>query len=170
MENTNNDSEDPPILLNDSIISSLKTCKLIKLHESPINNISVSNDGSLYLTSGNDNKIFVYSIKQNDKIRNLVNKKYGCDKAIFTHHTNAILCASKTDYRIMYWCTHNNQILYSFLGHSDLITDLSMNPFNDLFISTSNDKTSRLWDLNKKNVCAFSKIVSAPFLTTQERY
>ena len=68
MENTNNDSEASPILLNDSIISSLKTCKLIKLHESPLNNISVSNDGLLYLTSGNDNKIFVYSIKQNDKI------------------------------------------------------------------------------------------------------
>ena len=79
-----------------------------------------------------------------------MNKKYGCDKAIFTHNTKAILCASKSDYRIMYWCTHNNQILFSFLGHSDIITDLCINPFNDLFISTSNDKTSRLWDLNQK--------------------
>ena len=167
MEKTNNDSEVSPILLNDSLISSLKTCKLIKLHESPINNISVSNDGLLYLTSGNDNKIFVYSIKQNDKIRNLVNKKYGCDKAIFTHHSNAILCASKTDYRIMYWCTHNNQILFSFLGHSDLITDLSMNPFNDLFLSTSNDKTSRLWDLNKKTcLCIFHDSQCAIFDNT----
>ena len=136
MENINNTTEDSPILLNDSIISSLKTCKLLKLHQSPLNNISVNNDGSLYLTSGNDSSIYIYSIKQNEIIRHLVNKKYGCDKAIFTHHTNAILCASKTDYRIMYWCIHNNQILFSFLGHSDLITDLSMNPFSDLFLST----------------------------------
>ena len=167
MENINNTTEGSSILLNDSIISSLKTCKLLKLHQSPLNNISVNNDGSLYLTSGNDSSIYIYSIKQNEIIRHLVNKKYGCDKAIFTHHTNAILCASKTDYRIMYCCIHNNQILFSFLGHSDLITDLSMNPFSDLFLSTSNDKTSRLWDLNKKKcLCIFQDSQCAIFDNT----
>ena len=168
MENVNNIlEEDSSIILTDSMISSLKTCRLLKLHESPLNNICVNNDGSLYLTSGNDSSIYIYSIKQNETIRHLVNKKYGCDKAIFTHHTNAILCASKNDYRIMYWCTHNNQILFSFLGHSDLITDLSMNPFNDLFLSTSNDKTSRLWDLNKKKcLCIFQDSQCAIFDNT----
>ena len=168
MENVNNiQEEDSSMILTDSMISSLKTCRLLKLHESPLNNICVNNDGSLYLTSGNDSSIYIYSIKQNETIRHLVNKKYGCDKAIFTHHTNAILCASKNDYRIMYWCTHNNQILFSFLGHSDLITDLSMNPFNDLFLSTSNDKTSRLWDLNKKKcLCIFQDSQCANFDNT----
>jgi COMPASS component SWD2 len=67
----------------------------------------------------------------------------------------------------MYWCTHNNQILFSFLGHSDLIIDLTMNPFNDLFISTSNDKTSRLWDLNKKKcLCIFQDSQCANFDNT----
>ena len=103
MENVNNIlEEDSSIILTDSMISSLKTCRLLKLHESPLNNICVNNDGSLYLTSGNDSSIYIYSIKQNETIRHLVNKKYGCDKAIFTHHTNAVLCASKNDYRIMY--------------------------------------------------------------------
>lgn len=161
--------EDSPIILTDSIISSLKTCKLIKLHESPISNISLNTDGSLYLTSGSDCQIYIYSIKQdqNDIIRHLINKKYGCEKAIFTHHQNAILCAGKNDFRIMYWCIHNNQILYSFLGHSDIITDLSMNPFNDLFLSTSNDRTSRLWDLNKKKcLCIFQDSQCAAFDNT----
>ncbi len=166
MEKTKGAS-DNQIVLNDKIIASLKTCNLIKLHESPLNNISVSNDGTLYLTSGNDNQIFIYSIIKNEKIRQLVNNKYGCDKAIFTHNTKAILCASKIDYRIMYWCTHNNKILFSFLGHSDIITDLTINPFNDLFISTSNDKTSRLWDLNlKKCLCIFQDSQCAVFDNT----
>ena len=155
------------IILTDSIIASLKTCNLIKKHESPLNNISVSNDGTLYLTSGNDNQIFIYSLLKNEIIRQLVNKKYGCDKAIFTHSTKAILCASKSDYRIMYWCTHNNKLLFSFLGHSDIITDLTINPFNDLFISTSNDKTSRLWDLNlKKCLCIYQDSQCAAFDNT----
>ena len=171
MENSNipSQEEDSPLQLTDSLISSLKTCKLIKLHESPITNVSLTSDGTLYLTSGSDCQIYVYSIKQdqNDIIRHLTNKKYGCDKAIFTHHQNAILCAAKTDFRIMYWCIHNNQILYSFLGHSDIITDLSMNPYNDLFISTSNDRTSRLWDLNnKKCLCIFQDSQCAVFDNT----
>ena len=166
MENQENSSE-ASMILNDSIISSLKTCNLIKKHELPLNNISVSNDGNLYLTSGNDNQIFIYSLLKNEIIRQLVNKRYGCDKAIFTHNTKAILCASKSDFRIMYWCTHNNRILFSFLGHSDIITDLCLNPFNDLFISTSNDKTSRLWDLEqKKCLCIFQDSQCAVFDNT----
>jgi WD40 repeat protein len=51
----------------------------------------------------------------------------------------------------MYWCLHNNEVLFSFLGHSDLITDITMNPINDKFLTTSRDKTSRLWDLGKKS-------------------
>lgn len=169
MEENSNSAPDTPITLTDSIISSLKTCNLLKNHEAPLNNISVSNDGNLYLTSGNDNQIFIYSLLKNEIIRHLVNKKFGCDKAIFTHNTKAILCASKSDYRIMYWCTHNNKILYSFLGHSDIITDLCINPFNDLFMSTSNDKTSRLWDLNKKKcLCIFQDSQCAVFDNTEK--
>lgn len=161
------DSSNPPIPFNEEAISSLKTCNLLKFHELPINNISVNKDGTLYLTSGNDNKICVYSLLKNEKIRQLVNKSHGCDKAIFTHHTEAILCASKKDYRIMYWCLHNNKILFSFLGHSDNIIDLCMNPYNDLFISTSTDKTSRLWDLNKRTcLCIFQNSQCAVFDNT----
>ena len=41
------------------------TCNLIQLYESLLNDISISNDGTLYLTSGNDNQIFIYSIINN---------------------------------------------------------------------------------------------------------
>ena len=137
----------------DSLITNLKTCKVIKLHESLINNISFSPDGNKILTSGNDNLICLYSFSKNEK-KHLVNNIYGCDKAIFTHNTNAILVASKTDYRIMYWCIHSNEILFSFKCHSNTITELILNPVNDLFISSSLDGTSCIWDLNLRK-CAF---------------
>ena len=42
-----------------------------------------------------------------------------------------------------------------------------MNPFNDLFLSTSNDRTSRLWDLNKKKcLCIFQDSQCAAFDNT----
>ena len=45
MENVNNIQEEDSLILTDSMISSLKTCRLLKLHESPLNNICVNNDG-----------------------------------------------------------------------------------------------------------------------------
>lgn len=64
----------------------------------------------------------------------------------------------------MYWCLHNNEVLYSFLGHSDLITDITINPINDLFLTTSRDKTSRLWDLSKRQcACIFQDSNFATF-------
>jgi len=64
----------------------------------------------------------------------------------------------------MYWCLHSNEILFSFLGHADLIIDISINPQNDLFLTTSRDKTSRLWNLEKRTcVCIFQDSNFATF-------
>lgn len=64
----------------------------------------------------------------------------------------------------MYWCLHSNEVIFSFLGHSDLITDITMNPINDMFLTTSRDKTSRLWDLSKRTcLCIFQDSNSATF-------
>ena len=64
----------------------------------------------------------------------------------------------------MYWCLHNNEVIFSFLGHSDLITSICLSPITDLFITTSRDKTSRLWDLKeRKCLCIFQESNHAVF-------
>ena len=145
LENSNQilqsqENESPIKSYTDQIISSFKTCNRIKVHESQINGLNISSDGNLILTSSKDDSITIYSIQRNEISSHYNNKTHGCEKAIFTHDSNAILCASKNDYRIMYWLLHNNEILFSFQGHSDVITELNLNPNNDLFISTSLDK------------------------------
>ena len=64
------------------------------------------------------------------KINTYYNKNYGVDLVRFTHHNKCILCASKRDshYRIMYWSLHDNNILCSFIGHTDSITTIDLNP------------------------------------------
>jgi len=64
----------------------------------------------------------------------------------------------------MYWSLHNNEVIFSFLGHSDLITSINMSPITDLFLTTSRDKTSRLWDLKqRKCLCIFQESNHAVF-------
>ena len=148
----------------EDMIKSFKTCEIIKKNEDQINSIDYSEDGTKILTSSDDNSISIFDIEKNEISKHLINKTYGCDKAIFTHNSNAILAAGKIDFRIMYWCLHSNEILFSFKGHSDFITDLSMNPNNDLFLSTSNDGVSCLWDLHeRKCVCIFQNSNCAAF-------
>jgi COMPASS component SWD2 len=38
-----------------------------------------------------------------------------------------------------------------FKGHTDSITNLMINPKDDYFLTTSNDNTMRIWNLNSKN-------------------
>ena len=72
----------------------------------------------------------------------------------FTHHNKCILCASKRDshYRIMYWSLHDNNILCSFIGHTDTITQIDLNPRDSSFVSCSKDGSTRVWDYQSK-VC-----------------
>jgi len=81
-------------------------------------------------------------------------KKYGVDFIRFTHHQNAVICASKNnwDESLRYWSLHDNRYLRYFKGHRNSVVSLSMSPVNDTFISGSADETIRLWDL-RSNAC-----------------
>lgn len=48
--------------------------------------------------------------------------------------------------RIMYWSLHDNNILCSFVGHTDTIISLDLNPLNSTFVSTAKDQTTRVWE------------------------
>lgn len=134
--------------LTDKNISNIKSFDVIKQFTKQINSIDFSEDGLYLIASSNDDSLILYNIPKKETIKKLYNKDFGIENAIFTHSSQVILCSSSRDFRIMYWNLHNNEVIYSFLGHTDLISDLTINPKDDTFLSVSQDKTSRLWDLN----------------------
>lgn len=103
---------------------------------------------SILLNSKTDSAFIV----SHRKINTYYNKNYGVDLVRFTHHNKCILCASKREnqYRIMYWSLHDNNILCSFLGHNDVITNIDLNPQDASFLSVSQDGTTRVWEYQKK--------------------
>lgn len=50
---------------------------------------------------------------------------------------------------INYLSLHDNKILRQFRGHSGEVINISMSPVNDHFLSSSKDRTVRLWDLQQ---------------------
>jgi COMPASS component SWD2 len=70
-----------------------------------------------------------------------------------SHHDNLILFSGKGSptqpigqrNAIHYWSLHDNKILRKFRGHTDQITSISMCPADDSFLTSSLDRTVRLW-------------------------
>lgn len=113
-----------------------------------------------------DFSVALYDLERGEKINTYYNKNYGVDLVKFTHHNKTILCASKRDshYRIMYWSLHDNNILCSFIGHTDSITNIDLNPKDSSFLSCSKDGTTRVWEYQeKKCLIKFNKARTACF-------
>lgn len=117
-----------------------------------MNSVDISHDGKYLVAGSDDSSVGLYDLERGEKINTYYNKNYGVNLVRFTHHNKTILCASKRDqhYRIMYWSLHDNNILCSFLGHSDSITSIDLNPADSSFLSCSKDGSTRVWEYQKK--------------------
>jgi len=69
---------------------------------------------------------------------------------VSTNFSIRIIELTKNLVRIMYWSLHDNNILCSFVGHTDQITHLDLNPLNSTFVSCSKDGSTRVWEYEKK--------------------
>lgn len=64
---------------------------------------------------------------------------------------------------IRYLATHDNSFIRYFEGHEGTVTDLSLHPGADNFISCSVDNTALLWDIRTKNY-AGKLFLNTPYL------
>ncbi|PHH50263.1 Set1 complex component swd2 [Ceratocystis fimbriata CBS 114723] len=107
--------------------------------------------GELLMTSESDETIQIYSVREGRHEKSLLSKKYGAKLARFTHLSSGIVYAStKQNDAIRYLATHDNSFIRYFEGHDGRVTDISMHPGNDTFISCSVDNTIRLWTLGTR--------------------
>jgi len=97
-----------------------------------VNSLDISHDGKFLVASSDDSSVALYDLERGEKLNYYYNKSNGVDLVRFTHHNKCILAASRRDsnYRIMYWSLHDNNILCSFIGHQDVITRIDLNPKN----------------------------------------
>jgi COMPASS component SWD2 len=69
-----------------------------------------------------------------------------------THHDKCVLFSGSNDAHkntINYLSVHDNKILREFSGHLGQVTDISVSPVDDTFLSSSVDGTVRLWDIGQ---------------------
>jgi COMPASS component SWD2 len=55
---------------------------------------------------------------------------------------------------VTYVSVYDNAVLRTFSGHSSKVTNLSMSPVDDRFLSSSDDRTIRLWNIQQPGCIA----------------
>lgn len=141
--------------LTDTVMKSFRLAKSFHNHSGRINSLDFSPNGEKLLSSSDDDSISVCDLEPHlVNQRTMFSKKYGVAHIRYTHSgTSAIHASTKLDHTIRHLSLADNRYLRYFLGHTDKVTSLAMSPgHHEVFLSTSLDKTVRLWDNRSANV------------------
>lgn len=156
-------TESPIMKLDDTNITKFKVAKEFSENKARINSIDFSHDGKNLISSSDDDNIILYDCEKGTKKRDIMSHKYGADLIRYTHASNtAIHTSNKLNDTIRYLSLHDNKYLRYFVGHSERVVTLSMSPADDQFISGSEDKTIRLWDLKSDKHIGILKDLESP--------
>lgn len=179
---TSNGSSPATLLLTNSLMTKLKPAKIFKTVVDPaapgsslqrpqsagprhITGITFDDRGDHLVTAAEDETFRLYSCKTAKPPKILYSKKYGVDLPRFTHKSSAIIHAStKEDDTIRYHSLHDNKYLQYFKGHKGKVISLEVSPVDDGFMSSSMDKTVRLWDLRAPTCRGLLTLPSFPII------
>jgi len=128
--------------------------RVFQENEGRINSLDFHRKEDLLVTAGEDDSIHVYNTNTGLSQKTLYSKKHGIHCVTFTHHPNSIVYASNKghDHSLRYLSLYDNRYLRYFSGHVDRVTSLCLSSKTDQFMSSSLDKSVRMWDL-RSNLC-----------------
>jgi len=139
--------------------------------KSPATSISYHEDGNhLYVTSESDSKLRLVDCQNGTSDRPAYKfERDGVRLVEKTHHNLCVLytgIGSKNQLvgqrnAIHYLSLYDNKLLRDFRGHSGEVTDLSMSPVDDSFMSVSTDRTVRMWNLQQAGCLAELELPSS---------
>lgn len=145
------------VKLSDPLIQSLAVGKVFRDQRGSVTGMDFTYDGLNLVTCGEDNSVFVYSCERAQRTRHLRCEKYGCSLIRFLHNDKdgAVAASrSETDHVLKYWDFHENKYLRLFRGHAARPLSISPHPYEDVFLTGSEDRTVMLWDLRQERPSA----------------
>lgn len=135
-----------------------KICSVIR-GKRPCTSMSFHEDGAhLFVTSEADSRMrLVDCLRGVSDTPAIKFERDGVRLVEATHHNRCVLVTGKGDktlnvgqrHPITYLSLHDNKILRQFRGCGAEVSDLSLSPIDDSFLSCSGDRTVRLWNLQQ---------------------
>ena len=125
-------------------------------HRNPCTSLSYHADGKhLFIANEKDSKVTLVDAIQSGKSIG----EYKCDREgvsclSATHNDYCVLAAGSKQTTVQYWSLYDNKILRKFKGHTSTIYDINVCPTEDMFLTSSNDQTVRLWNMEQAGCVA----------------
>lgn len=148
------------ITYNDSLIGSFYKFDGLMNHNDKINSIDFYTDGYTLLTSGDDDLICIYDIKEKRILYWFYDKVYGIQNAHFTQKKEEVIYSGKLDYRIILLSCREKKVLFNFYGHKDKVLQIKTNFSKNIFLSSDASFQTFLWNLSSKRCEALFKDTS----------
>merc|ERR1712212_58767 len=115
------------------------------------------------MASSDDDSISIYLMKDGTLKKKVFSKKYGVTHVTFTKNcSRCIYGSNKRNHDIRYHDLDEDKYIRYFNGHQRTVISLAMNPVTDLFLSGSEDKSLRLWDVRSNHCQGFLKTQGTP--------
>lgn len=155
-----------PVILDDDFIRSFKVAKVFRENTENITSLCFSFSGNFLASSGLDNKIDLYNCHQGTHVHSTFSQKYGVDNICYSPDEDKILHSSTSNNdAIRFLCFSNNAYVRYFVGHTKKVTGLNFAGNTCSFLSSSLDKTVRLWDLRVEGFQSVLNVAGASLAT-----
>ncbi|KRX94393.1 WD repeat-containing protein 82 [Trichinella pseudospiralis] len=155
----------PYIMLNvdENMFRQFSPRKIFPFNQLPVNSLDFSQDGSVLATGSDDDSIYLYDCCLGIKKGLVSCKKYGVDHVRYFPLSTAVVHAStKVDDSVRYLSLEENNYIRYFTGHTKRVTALCMNGHDNTFLSCSEDKSVRLWDIRSSNCHGYIETCGIP--------
>lgn len=142
------------LVVTDKVLSTFSPTKAFNYHKgASITSLDFDDSGQYLISSGIDKSIQLYDVHKGIHYKDIQSQKYGAHLSKFTHKDLNCLYVSTPstedeiqDHSIRYLSLSDKKYIRYFKGHSQQVMSLEVNPVHDTFISSSIDRTVKIWD------------------------
>ncbi|PAX53025.1 nSTAND1 domain-containing NTPase [Brunnivagina elsteri] len=127
----------------DNSCISLKCMVLYKAHNSQINDVAISNDGEIIVSSSDDKTVRIWNLNKWSLNKNIKKQNQTIYSIDFNPNNKDFITAG-WDGTVNFW--ENNQQVKSFKAHESIISAIKFSHDGKIIATASADKTVKLWN------------------------
>ncbi|MBD1935600.1 MULTISPECIES: eIF2A-related protein [Cyanophyceae] len=128
-----------------TILSKIHEQNRLEGHKAPVNDISFSSDGQVFVSASNDSSIMLWR-RDGTLIAKFVGHSHWVNSVSFSPDGQTIVSASN-DKTVKIW-RRDGTLVTTIAAHNAPINSVNFSPDGQTIVSASNDKTIKIWRQN----------------------